>query len=86
MYPSGYLPLETGDVEGQGADAAVDVDVPREAPARHLQVVEAHALLEQVVALLIVDLENVLAPWNLTQETFQTLDLVNCVRERETLT
>ena len=70
-------------MQRQRTSSPVNINVPREAPARHLQIVEAHALLEEVVALLIVDLENVLAPWNLTQETFQTLDLVNCVRERD---
>ena len=52
---------ETGDVEGEGAAAAVDVDVPGDAPADHLQVVDADTLLEEVVSLLIVDQQDVLA-------------------------
>ena len=34
----------------------IDVDVPRQAPSYHLQVVEADHSLEQVVAVLIVNL------------------------------
>ena len=42
----------------------VDVYVPGDAPAHHLEVVDADTLLQQVVPLLIVDQQNVLADNN----------------------
>ncbi len=62
VRPLHLSPFETGDVQRQGAGTPVDVDVPAEAPPCHLQVVEADALLQEVVALLVVYLQNVLAP------------------------
>ena len=52
---------ETGDVEGERAAASVDVDISGDAPPDHLQVVNADTLLQQIVSLLIVDQQNVLA-------------------------
>ena len=52
-------------MERQGAAASVDVDVPGDAPADHLQVVDADALLEEVVSLLIVDHQDVLTAGDL---------------------
>lgn len=62
-------------MQWQRAGPPVDVDVPGEAPARHLQVVEAHAFLQEVVALLVVNLEHVLAARDLGQQTLQSLGL-----------
>ena len=47
-------PSETRNMERERAAPPVDVDVPGDAPAHHLQVVDPHALLQQVVPLLIV--------------------------------
>ena len=46
-------------MEGKGAAAAVDVNVAGDAPADHLQVVDADTFLQQVVSLLVVNLEDV---------------------------
>ena len=46
--------------------ASVDVNVARDTPTNHLQVVDPRALLQQVVPLLIVDHQDVLAPRDLT--------------------
>ena len=52
---------QTRDVEREGTAASVDVDVPGDAPADHLQVVDADTLLQEVISLLIVDQQDVLA-------------------------
>ena len=56
----------------QRAHAAVDVQVPAQDPAHHVQVVDAHTLLQQVVALLVVHLENV---FTLAGETERMLEV-----------
>ena len=57
-------------MQWQRADSAVHVQVAAENPAHHVQVVDAHTLLQQVVALLIVHLEDVLTlPQNTSSES-----------------
>lgn len=46
-------------MQWQRANSTVDVHIPREAPPDHLHIVDAHNLLEEVVAFLIVYIEEI---------------------------
>merc|ERR1719331_2066847 len=67
------IAAKAGNVEGKGAAASIYVDVARDTPADHLQVVDPRALLQQVVPLLIVDHQYVLTPRDLAQEAIKPL-------------
>ena len=64
---------EAGNVQGKRTTTSIYVDVAGDAPADHLEVVDPSALLQQVVPLLIVDHQDVLAPGDLTQEAIKPL-------------
>ena len=55
----GALPFQTCDMKREGAGPPVNVDVACQAPSDHLQIVESHNPLQEVIPVLIVNLKDI---------------------------